>query len=160
MREKKLVMSFHSGSAVTSMNRIQKLSLRQTDGHSDNPLEKILANLVEPAPLLNSFSVSFFQTSNTHILPQRLFSGEAPRLRELELWYCGLVWDAPVLHALTSLKMSGIHHAARPSMGQIMAVLCNMPNLETLDLCHILPTQCRACVIGHLRRCCLRRGCR
>jgi len=129
-------------SVITRMHQIQKLSLTQRPySSSGGPLEKILADLVNPAPLLESLSVVFNRTNNIPTPPLNLFSGEAPRLRELELRDCLVAWDAPFLRTLTSLKMAFIPPVARPTMGQIIAALGSMPNLEILDLSDILPRQ-------------------
>jgi hypothetical protein len=123
------------------MSRIQKLSLSQSEGYYKNPLGKVLTNLVDPAPLLESLSVSFNNSITVNTLCQQLFSGDAPRLRELDLRYCLLAWDAPILRGLTLFKMTFIPVAARLSMDQIIAALSNMPNLEILELCDVLPCQ-------------------
>jgi hypothetical protein len=127
-------------SSLTRIARIQKLSLTQNYNYPhESLLEMILADLVEPAPRLQSLEVSFNDKSSIHTLGPRLFSGEVPRLRELELRDCGLTWDAPFLRNLTSLKMSFVPPSARPSMCHIMAVLSNMSSLTTLVLRHVLP---------------------
>jgi hypothetical protein len=128
---------------LTRIAQIQKLSLNQIQ-HFDlnkNLSEEILANLVDPAPLLESFSVAININIDANMLPQNLFSGEAPRLRELDLRRCGLAWDTPILHGLTSFKLVSIPLAAKPSIVQFITALSNMPNLETLELCDALHYQ-------------------
>jgi F-box-like len=132
-------------SVIANISRIQKLSLIQNH-HSfrnDDSLEKILTQLVKPAPLLEKFSVVFMHRTSDHItmLPEGIFSGEVPRLQEVELRNCALAWDGPLLCALTTLKISFVPLSARPSMDQLIAALSRMPDLETLELCDILPVQ-------------------
>lgn len=135
-------------SALTRISRIQKLSLTQNS--NENLLETTLWGLVEPAPRLESLKVSFNDINSVHRLPLRIFSGEAPRLRELDLRDCALTWDAPFLRGLTSLKMSSIPLKARPSMSHILAALRNMPNLSTLVLRNILPESSLDAATGKL----------
>jgi hypothetical protein len=128
--------------ALARIGQIRELTITG-DGYEPKSLDKILAGLVDPAPILEILSVSYAsinQGDGTRILPRCLFSGEAPCLRKLSLHNCPLAWDAPILRALTSFRLSAIQVGeARPSMSQIMAGLSGMPNLQTLELCDVLP---------------------
>jgi hypothetical protein len=126
--------------ALTRIGQIRELTIAEGDSYQENPLNQILADLVNPAPVLESLSVSYLnQGSEVRMLPQRLFSGEAPRLRKLALRNCSLAWDAPILHPLTSCRLHSMPLTARPTMGQFIAALRGMPNLQTLELLDILP---------------------
>ena len=127
-------------SSLTRIARIQTLCLRQNLTFLyDDMLTTILANLVEPAPRLESLEVSFNDRVSVHTLPSGLFSGDAPRLRELELHECALAWDVPFLRNLTTLKMYFVPPTTRPSISQVLAALSNMSHLHTLVLQSILP---------------------
>jgi F-box-like len=127
-------------STLTKIARIQKVSLTQHRSYLlQGLLEMVLGDLVEPAPFLESLEVSFNDRSSVHRLPPSIFSGEAPRLRQLELRDCALTWDMPFLRTLTSLTISFVPPAARPSMRQIVASLSNMSNLDILVLRDVLP---------------------
>ena len=88
--------------------------------------------LIKPAPLLKSFSI-YCAESSPDMLPKGIFSGEAPRLREVALGNCTLDWDEPFLSTLKLESMS-ILHSARLSMDGLMSVLSRMPDLRTLVL--------------------------
>jgi hypothetical protein len=94
--------------ALTSMPRIQRLSLRDYGGKDE--LGPILAGVLSPAPLLESLSLKFGNINSTPVcvLPRHIFGGKAPRLRELDLQDCSLHWDSPLLRSLTSLKITSI----------------------------------------------------
>jgi hypothetical protein len=99
--------------------------------------------LRNPAPLLERLEFQYSDSPTVALtLPHDLFSGDAPRLRELALRGCGVPWESPVLHTLTSLKVSHTEDLRVDGMkrfGQVMSALRSMPCLEVLDLQHVLP---------------------
>lgn len=122
---------------LENMPRIRKLSFYHNHGYED-VLETILQDFVLPAPLLERLKLSM-KDMKPHALPRDVFSGQTPRLRQLVLRNCNLVWASPFLHNLTVLKVDSVVHTARPSMREAINALRNMPNLRVLDLRHALP---------------------
>jgi hypothetical protein len=112
-----------------------------------------LTDVVSPAPLLESLYLDFTNRAfdSIHTVPEHVFSGHAPRLRELELRNCSIVWHSPLLCGLTMLKISCFPPAARPSISQFMAALNNMPNLQVLHLGSTLITDTAAIGVGFQR---------
>jgi hypothetical protein len=106
--------------------------------------EKIVAMLMNPAPLLERLEFQYSDSPRVVLtLPHDLFSGDAPRLRELELGGCSVPWGSPVLRTLTSLKVSytdDLRGDAMERIGHVMSALRSMPCLEVLDLQGVLPS--------------------
>lgn len=122
---------------LAEASRIRELSLHDAGYRVE--IEQILPDFVNrPAPLLESFKLFFSHNSSVYQLPNNIFSGQSPRLRELELQGCSPPWASRCLRGLTTLKVSHVPDGRKPSVDQVLAGLNNMPNLENLDLCQVL----------------------
>lgn len=99
----------------------------------------VLDTLASPAPLLDSLSIT---SSQLAILPQPLFSGNVPKLRNL---YLGNVLPAWTTAAFTGLKSLYVvidcHMDAShtPTYPELFESLQSMPHLELLGLRGCLP---------------------
>ena len=134
-------------SALSNISRIKALHLEPFISKVDWDI--LAVNLMNPAPQLERFvlhgSYQNAAASNRSTLPYDLFSGDAPRLRELELRNCKVPWTSPVLWTLTSLKVSYRHRVTGEGTGglgldQVISALRCIPCLEDLSLQHALPT--------------------
>ena len=125
-------------SALNNFSRIRNIHICEKEGFE---LQWLVGHFVEPAPVLESLILTH-SLDHRYVLPGRLFSGVAPRLRRLE--FRGGVYymssHSPFLHKLTSLTISGVKQSLI-SVDQFMTLLRNMPYLETLDLGDILPNR-------------------
>ncbi len=145
-------------SVLAQISRIQDLHLG-ADGRSFNNL---LINIVAEAPRLHSLVLS-----NSHwrahmdelCLPFAFLCGGAPRLKRLELRKFSVSWECPLFltsHKVTTFFMEGLERN-KPNMSQLLAVLENMPLLETLHLEGVVPNpkSCaapqRVVCLDHLR---------
>ncbi|EIW79355.1 hypothetical protein CONPUDRAFT_107669 [Coniophora puteana RWD-64-598 SS2] len=129
--------------AVRELPRIRQFRLRS----STNIAQEFIERLTSPAPLLESLLIdnNTFSPYNssardqTVTIPRSFLSHTAPALRKLALWRCDFSWDMPLLKGLTELDLSWISTAARPSNGQLLHALRNMPALKKLTLRDTLP---------------------
>jgi len=111
---------------------------------SNGTIDKLLGHLEQPAPFLESLSVSNSYPNYHHLVeryafPDSFLQGDAPRLRDLELIRCSIPWDSALFHSLSHLKIcdTGLQ---RPSIDEMVALFQKMPSLESLDLSDCLPT--------------------
>ena len=96
-------------------------------------LYNILQTLVSPAPILERLSLSFeIYMATLSPFPAALFDGTMPRLSHLELRYCDISWESPLLKRLTYLNISSQSYDARPGLAIWLDSLEAMPQLETL----------------------------
>jgi hypothetical protein len=93
-----------------------------------------------PAPLLERLQVRFAAAPRLMLLPDRLFAGNYPSLRELSLDNCDY-WNFPSLDSLISLQISGslLGRDRCPSLPQLTSLLSNTPNLERLKIDGVIP---------------------
>ncbi|KAI0263625.1 hypothetical protein BC834DRAFT_304689 [Gloeopeniophorella convolvens] len=149
-------------SATTFSNNIhQTRDLRLV--RNSREIQKVATALVDPAPLLETFSLNVEDYSWRNfpvILPSNLFAGHAPRLHTLLLSEVHIRWDSPLLRNLTKLYVyntelpTGGRASFRdgstvwtyvpdsdlaPSCDRLLDVLCACPNLCDLTLLGCLP---------------------
>jgi hypothetical protein len=128
-------------SVLMHMDRMQELVLNSV-GQLDQGLFTIMETY--PAPLLERFDISFIQGGvNSPRLPDQLFAGNHPSLRELRLTNCSHSWNLPSLDTLVSLRISddsGVGSDRFPSLFQLISILSNTPNLEQLELVGNIPS--------------------
>ncbi|RDB16483.1 hypothetical protein Hypma_002871 [Hypsizygus marmoreus] len=125
------------------LSRIRVLSILQIASARDL-VSHILDKLDAAAPLLQTLIIVSHQNLGEYEynvalpyaeLPATSFPHGAPLLRTLELRLCSLPWDSPLLTCdLTSLTLSRFPPDDQVSIQQIIAILCGLPNLETLEL--------------------------
>ncbi|KAH7916203.1 hypothetical protein BJ138DRAFT_1076053 [Hygrophoropsis aurantiaca] len=125
--------------ALTHVGRVRELRLVS----SKETLEKLLTP-ISAIPALHMESIYIF-TTHHHIridnysLPETLFGGELPRLRNLSLFGCDVVWGSPIFNGLTHLNISDLSMSVRSKTAQFFATLNLMPALRTLILKDALP---------------------
>lgn len=104
---------------------------------TDTMYEKLLSNLIGPAPILQSLRLTRFPgigLESARILPSNFLGACVPRLRELELVRCPIQWDSPLFGNLRRLVLVQVANASRPSIEQIIELLGDMHELEDLEL--------------------------
>ncbi|KAH7923980.1 hypothetical protein BV22DRAFT_1035737 [Leucogyrophana mollusca] len=137
---------------VTSLNYDGvQVALRHTarakDLHlvaTEDSLRRLLNDIKEPAPLLESLSLKIprshtFFTLEAYKIPEAFLGGMTPRLRKLVLYKCELAWDSPILGNLIHLDISGTVSSGSPTLAQVLAALARMQALESLSLADIIP---------------------
>ncbi|KAH9041379.1 hypothetical protein EDB85DRAFT_1476172 [Lactarius pseudohatsudake] len=103
-------------------------------------LERVLKELVSPAPILEYLSLSGKKyrgrTEDQPFVPVpvTLFDGSTPRLSRLQLKYCDISWKSPLFRGLKHLKISRQSVGARPRLSFWLDALDVIPQLETLVL--------------------------
>lgn len=113
--------------------RVRTLYLSRIRG--DRKIFRELVSLLDsPAPILEAFDIHFATSKDDNKLPENLFAMQSPRLTRLHISSCGLNWQAPIFLNLTSLEVTLIPIALRPSGDQVISALSNMPCLENLVL--------------------------
>ncbi|ESK86054.1 hypothetical protein Moror_9390 [Moniliophthora roreri MCA 2997] len=100
-------------------------------------VDKAMAKLVEPAPVLHSLIVISYVN---YTLPANFLGGSAPLLTSVELHRCYLPWNSPVLKCLTILSLKGDGSTNQPTPQQFRHAIQQMPSLEVLELENIFPT--------------------
>lgn len=142
-------MSTVALSAMAELFRVRELQITRTGGSPLSRLPLDFSVLTTAAPILYSLSIvvpdllqhPLSEGLEASVLPETLFDGVAPRLRRVELVKCHLRWNSPLLVNLTHLKIhSSTTTDNRPTISELLMVLENMPELETLDLEDSLPS--------------------
>ncbi|KAF9238626.1 hypothetical protein BU15DRAFT_62365 [Melanogaster broomeanus] len=112
---------------TTDVTRIQDLSLK---------LPRSLAEAVfSKLSLLHTLRLFVTKSGvESMLVPDTLFSRETPALRTLELYRCHISWCSPTLTSLTSLRLRDIALSSRPTMTELLAMLCHIPDLAHLYL--------------------------
>ncbi|KAF9463644.1 hypothetical protein BDZ94DRAFT_594341 [Collybia nuda] len=113
---------------LRQMSRIRELSLCIPEpGVLD-------AELVQPAPNLESFTIKVYRELRPQELAQPLFQGVAPKLRHMSLEKCEIPWDSHLFNGLTVLRLAdlNLHHDLTPS--QFLDVFRRIPNLRALRI--------------------------
>jgi hypothetical protein len=98
-----------------------------------------LNSLVSPAPLLETLSITSGQIT---LLPQSLFSGNAPNLRDLYLGNVFPVWTPAAFTGLKRLRVVIDRHmetSHTPTYPELFDLLQSLPHLEVLSLTGCLP---------------------
>ena len=93
--------------------------------------------LTSPAPTLEYLSLSRQDHPDggmemREFLFYTLFGDSTPRLSCLELSYCAISWESPLLRGLKHLRID--HTCIRPSFSEWLDALDEMPQLKTLAL--------------------------
>ncbi|KAJ7577086.1 hypothetical protein C8J56DRAFT_379638 [Mycena floridula] len=112
---------------------------------SNGTIDKLLGHLEQPAPFLESLSISNSYPNYHHLVeryafPDSFLQGDAPRLRDLELIRCSIPWDSALFHNLSHLKICDTGLQCLPTIEEMVTLLQKMPSLESLDLSDCLPT--------------------
>ncbi|ESK93441.1 hypothetical protein Moror_1722 [Moniliophthora roreri MCA 2997] len=103
-------------------------------------LEKLFSGQLQQAPLLSTLDIRALELDDDlYFLPDNLFGGEAPRLRELTLMGCRFRSDYLFLSKLRSITMHSHRSANSPLPKEFIQALQRMPDLERLDLEGNLP---------------------
>lgn len=96
-------------------------------------------SLVAPAPLLQSLDIVRNVDNDDPIdfIPDEIFLGQAPRLRDLKLSFLSISWNSPLLHNLTNLTLDQIQLDSDDDFG-LFRCLATMPFLKTLKMCRCM----------------------
>ncbi|KAI0062543.1 hypothetical protein BV25DRAFT_1885251 [Artomyces pyxidatus] len=149
--------SFYSADAVEwmplmrtvfeEMHRIQDLSLT---GEQEYLTNLLIEHFSKPAPFLHTLRVTtswgYIQTPLAPVvsLPTNLFSGNAPRLRELVLVNCTTPWQPWIFTNLVHLEVTIAEYASRrglPTPEHLLSLLDVMTYLKFLKLVNVLPAE-------------------
>lgn len=124
---------------MEQMFRIRNLSLSQCGEYFNSAVEqKVIGCLGSgAAPVLETLRVYFSLAIPGKILPETLL-GNPHRLRSLRLYNCGLRWNSPFLHKLTSLDIHITPPVPQVSTAELLSALANIPNLESLRLSAVM----------------------
>jgi len=106
---------------------------------SGGHLPTLLEQLVSPAPILESLSLSPESRLSSSpqpevIIPDNLFNCTTPSLTNLELEGCNIIWMSPLLKGLRSLQIHKLSTEARPKLKDWLDALNEIPQLEELSL--------------------------
>ena len=99
----------------------------------------VLNSLASPAPLLDTLSVT---SSHITFLPQSLFSGNVPKLRDLYLCNVFPAWAPAAFTGLKRLRVVIDRHmdtSHNPTYPELRDFLQSLPHLEVLSLTGCLP---------------------
>ncbi|KAK7026118.1 hypothetical protein VNI00_015693 [Paramarasmius palmivorus] len=97
---------------------------------SPRVMENLAAKYVQAAPNLRSLELQV-QSGDGYDLPLNFLGGHAPLLRRLILDDCGLAYNSPLTHNLTSLELTG----SKTAFAQLFCMALRfMPVLKRLSL--------------------------
>lgn len=119
-------------------------------------MEQISKRLCQPAPRLLEIKLANDRPSDEgyFLVPSDIFGGIHPRIHTIFLRGCSVRdWDSPLFACLSSLTLSNISPATRPTVIQIFDILRRSPSLGLLVLKDCLPPsslQEEAVVDAHL----------
>ncbi|KAF8059586.1 hypothetical protein FPV67DRAFT_1588831 [Lyophyllum atratum] len=112
---------------ISQLSRINKLALDQGKLGKESFIE-LVSLLDSPAPLLETLEISFSGFAAENRLPDKLLSGQAPRLTHLHVEAGILNWRALPFTNLESLE---VRSAIGPPLEHIIFALLNLPCLES-----------------------------
>lgn len=96
-----------------------------------------LTTLENPAPALEIFHLFPLSCEAQRQLTLRLFSDQAPRLRNFSISNIALKnWASPILSGLQSLSLTEVTRSG-PSLNQLLCALKLCPELRKLDLGYV-----------------------
>ncbi|KAF9454343.1 hypothetical protein P691DRAFT_717836 [Macrolepiota fuliginosa MF-IS2] len=129
---------------MTQISRIQTLHL--TFGNQPDRLKTILTVLSQPAPLLESITLTdatYHMYNSQNSLPEDAFN-DAPRLRSVELERLNFSWESAIFKhsnvTILRLKNSRVVTNGTSTIGQMMDALNNLHNLRILELNNSIPS--------------------
>ncbi|KAK7051627.1 hypothetical protein VNI00_004606 [Paramarasmius palmivorus] len=144
-RSKSAPLDIHYFESYSMKPRSPKVLLEALDNTSrlasvhlnmNQDLDKAVAKLVQPAPLLHSLIVISCQQLS---VPAGFLGGDAPHLTSMELHRCYLPWNSSLLNSLTILSLKGDGRSNRPEPRHFTDALHRMTALEVLELDNIFP---------------------
>ncbi|TFK39789.1 hypothetical protein BDQ12DRAFT_628705 [Crucibulum laeve] len=134
----KMVEALHL--VLGQIPRTRELSLTSVQ---KSVIDRFLGELSNPAPILECLVLAALRNDygmdENLVIPENLLQGDAPRLRSLDLSFCDIKWNSPLLKGLTSLRINHTSVDARPSMSELLDVMEQLPDLQKLDLSQCLP---------------------
>ena len=131
------------GSGILSQTEcLRSINIEISSGQRPHLLQA-LEKCSGPAPYLQSVRVCDNSLYGGFQIPSQFLAGGAPALQSLELHACHIAtWNAPpFIPNLTHLKLTAKLRAnsVRPSWGNLLQLLEQMPLLQTLHLADFLP---------------------
>lgn len=116
---------------LKQISRVQELSLSVPEPGV------LLAELVQPAPNLKSFTMRVYRELRPKELEGPLFQGVAPKLRHMSLDNFKIPWGSPLFRGLTVLRLANLnlHHDVSPA--QFLDVFRRIPNLHALRIMEV-----------------------
>ncbi|TEB31496.1 hypothetical protein FA13DRAFT_330577 [Coprinellus micaceus] len=137
------------GRVLSQTERLRVVRLRFFDRYVDaGTFTSILSNLISPAPLLETLSLSCHHETPPTQLPVAFTAGPnaAPKLTYLYLLNVAVPsWDSlPLARGLTTLYLDteiddSLPNPGRPTWRQLLGSLSSMPSLQELILHRFLP---------------------
>ncbi|KAK7049344.1 hypothetical protein VNI00_005945 [Paramarasmius palmivorus] len=125
--------------ALQDMTRVAKINISS----SLPSILQVLAELVQPAPMLSSLSIINKQHATSVVLRDDFLANDAPGLRELSLQHCVLHWGrmSKSLSGLRELILQGgeSNRISRSDLKAFLQALQMMQALKSLELWDILP---------------------
>jgi hypothetical protein len=100
---------------------------------------RVLAFL-RPCSRAPRLQVLEIQGHNSFTSAQRIFNGETPSLRKLNLTNVDMPWYSFQLSNLISLSVENVCHPFQPTMVELLSILSSMLDLMDLCLCVALPS--------------------
>jgi len=147
------------------ISTVRELDIRA----SQSTLETLFKYMMTETPLLESLLIwntnrdnlgmgGFWLPDSIPVKPTAIETKRIPspsrKLRYLELRSCAFPWDSPRYNNLTHFKLYHIHHAQRPNMTGLLAILVTMQGLQDLTLVEATPSaeECFIVDLPHLLR--------
>ncbi|KAH6917627.1 hypothetical protein BKA70DRAFT_1091291, partial [Coprinopsis sp. MPI-PUGE-AT-0042] len=120
---------------LSEPSRLRSLELTIQFGEIEG-IRSILSKMGTEAPLLEKLLLinETAQEEAGFILPENIFGGDTPRLRNVDLRNCALAsWDSPFLSGLTHLTLrQPLPYSNYSLPGSFLGALQRMPNLQEL----------------------------
>ncbi|KAH9988907.1 hypothetical protein BJV77DRAFT_1019111 [Russula vinacea] len=109
-------------------------------------LQSTINQLASKAPALEWLSLVVEDEAHLRMgisanafIPPTLFDGIAPRLSRLQLDHCDISWTSPLFKGLRILELQTLSLHSRPSIGEWLDAMEEMPQLETLVVNYATP---------------------
>ncbi|KAF8874428.1 hypothetical protein BD779DRAFT_256512 [Infundibulicybe gibba] len=127
--------------ALSHTEHIATLRIELTGRANNAKIKQMFALLESSAPILSFFSLrSRYIGSYSVPIPDNIFNGETPSLRQVELRGYYPNWSSSMLHNLTSLKILA-NTGTQPTTEQLILILKSSCYLQQLELINCLPTE-------------------
>ena len=125
----------HSRVISPELANLQRIRIYHV-GFDISTWDILLDRLQHPAPLIEYLDINHinYRSTDSFIFPSKLFAGDAPRLKRLDITQCLVDFQAPVLRSLTALSVEFFNTSNAPTPSEWLENLTHLPSLIYLRL--------------------------
>ena len=132
----------HSRVISPELANLQRIRIYHV-GFDISTWDILLDRLQHPAPFIEYLDINHinYRSTESFIFPSKLFAGDAPRLKRLDITQCLVDFQAPVLRSLTALSVEFFNTSNAPTPSEWLENLTHLPSLIYLRLLNSMRSQ-------------------